>query len=47
MNEGVIKERGFNEEGEVTNYALYYSKIAGDILRNTLGGIFSMSKTIK
>lgn len=46
-NEGVIKERGFNEKGEVTNYALYYSQIAGDILRNTLGGIFSMSKTIK
>lgn len=46
-NEGAIKERGFNEKGEVTNYALYYSKTAGDILRNTLGGIFSMSKTIK
>lgn len=46
-NEGAIKERGFNENGEVTNYALYYSKTAGDILRNTLGGIFSMSKTIK
>lgn len=46
-NEGVIKERGFNEKGEVTNYALYYSQTAGDILRNTLGGIFSMSKTIK
>lgn len=47
INEGSIKERGFNEKGEVTNYALYYSKTAGDILRNTLGGIFSMSKTIK
>lgn len=46
-NEGAIKERGFNEKGEVTNYALYYSKIAGDFLRNTFGGIFSMSKTIK
>lgn len=46
-NEGAIKERGFNEKGEVTNYALYYSKTAGDILRNTFGGIFSMSKTIK
>lgn len=46
-NEGAVKERGFNEHGEVTNYALYYSKTAGDILRNTLGGIFSMSKTIK
>lgn len=46
-NEGAIKERGFNEKGEVTNYALYYSKTAGDILRNTLGGIFSMSKAIK
>lgn len=46
-NEGAIKERGFNEEGEVTNYALYYSKTAGDILRNMFGGIFSMSKTIK
>lgn len=46
-NEGAVKERGFNEKGEVTNYALYYSKTAGDILRNTLGGIFSMSKTIK
>lgn len=46
-NEGAIKERGFNEKGVVTNYALYYSKTAGDILRNTLGGIFSMSKTIK
>lgn len=46
-NEGAIKERGFNEKGEVTNYALYYSKSAGDILRNTLGGIFSMSKAIK
>lgn len=46
-NEGAIKERGFNENGVVTNYALYYSKTAGDILRNTLGGIFSMSKTIK
>lgn len=46
-NEGAVKERGFNENGEVTNYALYYSKTAGDILRNTLGGIFSMSKTIK
>lgn len=46
-NEGAIKERGFNENGEVTNYALYYSKTAGDILRNTFGGIFSMSKTIK
>lgn len=46
-NEGAIKERGFNEEGEVTNYALYYSKTAGDLLRNTFGGIFSMSKTIK
>lgn len=46
-NEGAIKERGFNEKGEITNYALYYSKTAGDILRNTLGGIFSMSKTIK
>lgn len=30
-NEGAIKERGFNENGEVTNYALYYSKTAGDI----------------
>lgn len=46
-NEGAVKERGFNEKGEVTNYALYYSKTAGDILRNTFGGIFSMSKTIK
>lgn len=46
-NEGAINERGFNEKGEITNYALYYSKIGGDILRNTLGGIFSMSKTIK
>lgn len=46
-NEGAIKERGFNEKGEVTNYALYYSKTAGDILRNVLGGIFSMSKAIK
>lgn len=46
-NEGAIKERGFDEQGHVTNFALYYSKTAGDILRNTLGGIFSMSKTIK
>lgn len=46
-NEAAIKERGFNEKGKVTNFALYYSKTAGDILRNTLGGIFSMSKTIK
>lgn len=46
-NEAAIKERGFDEHGKVTNYALYYSKTAGDILRNTLGGIFSMSKTIK
>lgn len=46
-NEGAIKERGFNEKGEVTNYALYHSKTAGDILRNTFGGIFSMSKAIK
>lgn len=46
-NEAAIKERGFNEEGEVTNYALYHSKTAGDLLRNTFGGIFSMSKTIK
>lgn len=46
-NEAAIKERGFNENGEVTNFALYYSKTAGDILRNTLGGIFSMSKAIK
>ena len=46
-NEGAIKERGFNEKGEVTNYALYYSKTAGDILRNIFGGIFSMSKAIK
>lgn len=47
LNEGNIKERGFNEKGEVTNYALYYSKTAGDILRNTFGGIFSMSKSLK
>lgn len=46
-NEGSIIERGYNDKGEVTNYALYYSKIAGDILRNTFGGIFSMSKSIK
>lgn len=46
-NEGYIKERGFNEKGEVTNYALYYSKTAGDILRNIFGGIFSMSKSMK
>lgn len=46
-NEGSIKERGFNEKGEVTNYALYYSKTAGDILRNIFGGIFSMSKSMK
>lgn len=46
-NEGAINERGFNEKGEVTNSVLYYSKLAGDILRNTLGGIFSMSKTLK
>lgn len=46
-NEGAIKERGFNENGEVTNFALYYSKTTGDILRNIFGGIFSMSKTIK
>lgn len=46
-NEASINERGFNEKGEKTNYALYYSKLAGDIIRNTLGGIFSMSKTIK
>lgn len=46
-NEGAIKERGFNVNGEVTNYALYYSKTAGDILRNMFGGIFSMSKAIK
>lgn len=46
-NEGAIKERGFNDKGEVTNFALYYSKVAGDILRNTFGGIFSMSKAIK
>ena len=46
-NEGDIKDRGFNEEGEVTNDVLYYSKTAGDILRNIFGGIFSMSKAIK
>ncbi len=46
-NEGSIKERGFNEKGEVTNYALYYSKTAGDILRNIFGGIFSVSKSMK
>lgn len=47
VNEGTIKERGFNETGSVTNYALYYSKTAGDILRNVFGGIFSMSKSMK
>lgn len=47
LNEGSIKERGFNEKGDVTNYALYYSKTAGDILRNVFGGIFSMSKSLK
>lgn len=46
-NEGSIKERGFNENGEITNYGLYYSKMTGDILRNIFGGIFSMSKAIK
>ena len=46
-NEGQIKERGFNEKGEVTNYGLYYSKTAGDILRNVFGGIFSVSKSMK
>ncbi|QRV61974.1 hypothetical protein [Microvirus sp.] len=46
-NEGTTKERGFNEKGEVTNYALYYSKSTGDILRNIFGGIFSMSKSMK
>lgn len=47
LNEGTINERGFNEKGEVTNHALYYSKLAGDFIRNVFGGIFSMSKTIK
>ena len=47
INEGAIKERGFDDQGYVTNFALYYSKTAGDILRNVIGGIFSMSKTIK
>ena len=46
-NEGTISDRGFNENGDITNYGLYYSKMTGDILRNIFGGIFSMSKAIK
>lgn len=46
-NEGTIKERGFNENGDITHYGLYYTKMTGDILRNIFGGIFSMSKAIK
>lgn len=46
-NEGTIIERGFNENGYLTNYGLYYTKMTGDILRNLFGGIFSMSKAIK
>lgn len=46
-NEGTIIERGFNENGDLTNYGLYYTKMTGDILRNIFGGIFSVSKAIK
>lgn len=46
-NESSINERGFDENGNTTNYGMKYSKQTGDILRNLFGGIFSMSKAIK
>lgn len=46
-NEGTINERGFDENGNITNYGLYYSKMTGDFIRNVFGGIFSVSKAIK
>ena len=46
-NEGTIFDRGFDETGRKTNYGLYYTKMAGDFIRNVFGGIFSVSKAIK
>lgn len=42
-----INERGYDENGKVTDYTKLVTKWFGDNIRNLVGGVFSASKAIK
>lgn len=45
--ENEINERGYDENGNITDYVKFGSHYVGDVLRNLVGGILSATKTIK
>lgn len=42
-----INERGYDENGKITDSSKYITKWFGDNIRNLVGGVFSASKAIK
>lgn len=42
-----INERGYDENGKITDFFKYSTKWFGDNIRNLVGGVFSASKAIK
>lgn len=42
-----VNERGYDENGYVTDHVKYAAKWTGDVIRNLFGGVLSASKTIK
>lgn len=45
--ETAINERGYDENGHITDHVKYAGKWTGDVIRNLFGGVLSASKTIK
>lgn len=45
--ETAVNERGYDENGHITDHVKYAAKWTGDVIRNLFGGVLSASKTIK
>lgn len=45
--ETAVNERGYDENGHITDHVKYAAKWTGDVIRNMFGGVFSASKAIK
>lgn len=45
--ETAVNERGYDENGRITDHVKYAAKWTGDVIRNMFGGVFSASKAIK
>lgn len=45
--ETAVNERGYDENGHITDHVKYAAKWTGDVIRNLFGGVLSASKAIK